>query len=85
MTASVNPPAMIIASDAWFSTLVKLLSVGNAFGDRIENATPAWPEGTSSVRLAMVYERLDKPGPQIEPNPTMPDNQPRRRVNRVRR
>ena len=32
MTASVKPPAMIIASEAWLSTLTKLLNVGNACG-----------------------------------------------------
>ena len=32
----VSPPAMIIASDAWLRTLVKLPSVGKARGDRSE-------------------------------------------------
>ena len=30
---------MIIASDAWLSTLTKLLTVGKARGDRKENTT----------------------------------------------
>ena len=39
MSASVSPPEMIIASDAWLRTLMKLLNVGNASGDRTEKAT----------------------------------------------
>ena len=39
ITASVRPPAMIMASEAWLITLVKLLTVGKAFGDRIAKAT----------------------------------------------
>lgn len=38
-TANVRPPAMIMASEAWLRTLVKLPRVENAFGDRIEKAT----------------------------------------------
>jgi hypothetical protein len=37
-TARVRPAAMIMASDAWLSTLTKLLVVGNARGERTENA-----------------------------------------------
>ena len=37
-TASVSPEAMIIASEVWFSTLVKLLTVGKARGDRTAKA-----------------------------------------------
>ena len=38
VTASVRPPAMIIASEAWLSTLVKLFTVGKARGDISEKA-----------------------------------------------
>ncbi len=38
-TASVRPAAMIMASEAWFRTLVKLLTVGKARGDSTAKAT----------------------------------------------
>ncbi len=38
ITASVRPAAMIIASEAWLRTLVKLLTVGKACGESSEKA-----------------------------------------------
>jgi hypothetical protein len=55
MTAMVRPPAMIIASEAWLSTLVKLVTVGKARGDRIEKTM------TMSTRPIIVPYRANTP------------------------